>query len=150
MIITHILTFITKDYKMRENPILGASLDNNKTTFRFHAPNATLLELCLFSADENTETRIPLQKDEEGNWVTTIDCNLEGQKYGLRAYGEYNPDSLLFFNPHKLLVDPYAKEITKSLHNISTQEKIILKSDNSLDSRDIAPKSVVRFLDKKR
>ena len=89
-----------------------------------------------------------MQKDEEGCWHKELDGNLEGQKYGYRADGQYNPDELLFFNPNKLLVDPYAFEITKSLHNITTLEKEILQASNPLDSASVAPKSIVRFLDK--
>lgn len=127
----------------------GTNLKDNKTSFCVHAPDAAKLELCLFSEDEKHEVRIPMEKDEAGFWHKEISSNLEGQKYGYRADGEYKPDEFLFFNPHKLLIDPYAYEITKSLHNITTKDKIILQPGNNLDSKDIAPKSVVRFLDKK-
>ena len=133
---------------MKETTLQGASLKNNKTSFCVHAPNAKKVELSLFSEDEQKEIKIPMQKDEEGCWHKELDGNLEGQKYGYRADGQYNPDELLFFNPNKLLVDPYAFEITKSLHNITTLEKEILQASNPLDSASVAPKSIVRFLDK--
>jgi glycogen operon protein len=34
-----------------------------------------------------------------------------GQRYGFRARGPYDPSRGLIFNPHKLLVDPYARSI---------------------------------------
>ncbi|MBR5599571.1 MAG: hypothetical protein IKW39_05975 [Alphaproteobacteria bacterium] len=134
---------------MTEDIKEGASLKNNQTSFCVHAPNATKVELCLFSDDEKTETRIPMEKDDSGKWLKSIDCNLEGKKYGYRADGTYAPESLLFFNPNKLLIDPYAYEITKSLYNVSTKEKEMFRSYCDADTSFIAPKSIVRFLDKK-
>ncbi len=126
----------------------GVRLKNNRTEFCVYAPKAQKLELCLFSDDESKETKIPMIKDDEGIWHIKIDGNLEGQKYGYRSHGEYNPDNKCFFNPNKLLVDPYAYEVTRSLNSLSEEEKKALCGDNNIDTADIAPKSVVRFLDK--
>ena len=126
----------------------GVRKNNNKTEFCVRSPKAQKVELCLFSDDEQTETRIELHKDENGNWSVLLDDIKEGQKYGYRTYGEYNPDKRCFFNPNKLLVDPYALEVTKSLNDISTDDKYILFGNNDYDSAAITPKSVVRFFDK--
>lgn len=133
---------------MINNTFQGVKLENNKTKFSVHAPEASKLELCLFSNDETIETKIPMQIDENGNWYVEVDGNLEGLKYGYRASGEYNPGSCLFFNPNKLLLDPYALEVTRSLHNISNYEKEILFCNNEKDSKDVAPKGIIRFLNK--
>ncbi len=126
----------------------GVRLKNNRTEFCVYAPKAQKLELCLFSDDEKTETKIPMRKDDDGVWRVKIEGNLEGQKYGYRSHGEYNPDNKCFFNPNKLLVDPYACEVTRSLNSLSEEEKHALCGDNDIDTANIAPKSVVRFLDK--
>ena len=126
----------------------GVRKVKNKTQFCVRSPKAQKVELCLFSDDEKTETRVEMVQDEEGNWTADLDNIKEGQKYGYRTYGEYNPDNRCFFNPNKLLVDPYAFEVTKSLNDISTDEKYILYGDNEADSAQIAPKSVVRYFDK--
>lgn len=133
---------------MKNNIFQGVRLKNNNTEFCVYAPSATKMELCLFSDDEKQETRMEMQKDENGLWHLEIDGNLEGQKYGYRSHGEFNPEAKLFFNPNKLLVDPYAIELSRSLHNISNQEKEILLGTNNLDSASVAPKGIVRFLDK--
>ncbi len=133
---------------MTKKTFQGVRYINGKTQFCVYAPKAEKVELCLFSSDESKEDKIPMQKDDEGYWYTKIDGNLEGQKYGLRSYGKYNPKERMFFNPNKLLVDPYAVEITRSLHNLTNQEKEILLGANDVDSSKIAPKSVVRFLNK--
>ena len=104
----------------------GVRKIDNKVEFCIHSPDATKVELCLFSEDEHVETRVEMEKDENGNWHFFANDIKEGQKYGYRTYGEYNPSKRRFFNPQKLLVDPYAFEVTKSLHDISTEDKQIL------------------------
>ena len=133
---------------MTKDSFQGVKLENNNTTFSLYSPEAKKVELCLFDESETTETKIPMQKDENGVWHTSLEGNLEGTKYGYRASGEYDPKKSLYFNPNKLLVDPYAIEVTKSLHNLTNNEKEALYFDNNIDSKDIAPKGVVRFLNK--
>ena len=133
---------------MTKDSFQGVKLENNNTTFSLYSPEAKKVELCLFDESETTETKIPMQKDENGVWHASLKGNLEGTKYGYRASGEYDPKKSLYFNPNKLLVDPYAIEVTKSLHNLTNNEKEALYFDNNIDSKDIAPKGVVRFLNK--
>ena len=38
-----------------------------------------------------------------------------GTLYGFRAHGAYEPEAGLRFNPHKLLLDPYARAITGTI-----------------------------------
>ena len=132
------------------NSFQGVIFEDNKTKFCVHAPDAKSVELCLFSDDEYTENKIPMQKDENGDWYVEIDGNLEGVKYGYRASGNYDVENHLFFNYQKLLVDPYAREITRSLHNFSNSEKDALYYINSIDSKKVAPKGIIRFLNKEK
>ena len=127
----------------------GVRRVKHKTEFCVRSPKAKKVELCLFSADEKQEMRIEMIPTEDGNWSALLDNIEEGQKYGYRTYGEYDPNNRSFFNPNKLLVDPYAYELTKSLNSLSTEDKYILFGDNDIDSSHVAPKSVVRFFDKK-
>lgn len=126
----------------------GVRRKDGKTEFSVRVPKAKKVELCLFSKDEQKEIRLPMQKDENGNWYAFIEGITEGQKYGYRTYGAYAPNEKSFFNPQKLLVDPYALELSRSLHDLSDEEKKILTGNNFEDSASVAPKSVVRFLDK--
>ena len=49
-----------------------------------------------------------------GDWHHLFVKDLkEGQAYGLRAEGPYDPDQGLWFDPAKLLVDPYATELDR-------------------------------------
>lgn len=119
---------------------MGAVYTPDSTKFSVFSEHAQKIELCLFSADEKTEKRIPLHKNEDNIWSAEVSDIRPGQKYGYRAYGEYNPEKGLFFNPHKLAVDPYCLDVSGE---IKDWENDYLCVDNSLDSASYVPKSVV-------
>jgi isoamylase len=89
---------------------LGPAWDGSGTNFALFTENAERVELCLFDADDR-ETRIALTEREAFNWHCYIPGIRPGQRYGYRVYGEYDPATGHRFNPHKLLIDPYAKAI---------------------------------------
>jgi isoamylase len=89
---------------------LGPAWDGDGTNFALFTENAERVELCLFDA-EDRETRIALTEREAFNWHCYIPGIGPGQRYGYRVHGEYDPASGHRFNPHKLLIDPYAKAI---------------------------------------
>ena len=77
--------------------------------FAVYSENATGMDLCLF--DEQGEKRIPLREQTMHVWHGYVHGIRPGQRYGFRARGAYDPARGLIFNPHKLLVDPYARSI---------------------------------------
>ncbi len=89
---------------------LGPTWDGSGTNFAIFTENAERVELCLFDGG-GEETRIPLVEREAFNWHCYIPGIGPGQRYGYRVYGDYDPASGKRFNPHKLLIDPYAKAI---------------------------------------
>ncbi len=127
---------------MAKNSQLGIVRNGEKALFSVFSEHADKIELCLFSADEKTETKIPLKKDENNVWSVELENIKEGQKYGYRAYGEYAPQKGLYFNPHKLLIDPFARDLTSSLKDHEDQA---IKQNNDIDSAYAVPKSVVAF-----
>ncbi len=117
----------------------GAEYSPSQTKFTVASENAQRVELCLFSADEQQESRIPL--DKEGSlWQVEIKGLKPGQKYGYRAYGEYDPSQGLFFNPHKLAMDPYALEVSSHIKNWQSEAFLI---ENDIDTAPIMPKAVL-------
>ena len=124
---------------------LGVIKEGKGVRFSVFSEHAQKIELCLFSEDEKTEKRIALSKDENNVWSAVISHIKPGQKYGYRAYGEFNPQKGLFFNPNKLLIDPFAKELSSS---VSDWEDPALSLTNNLDSAHAVPKAVVVFEDK--
>lgn len=89
---------------------LGASWDGQGTNFALFSENATAVELCLFD-EQGWETRLPLTEVYNFIWHGYIPGIKPGQRYGFRVYGPYAPEAGHRFNPHKLLIDPYAKAI---------------------------------------
>jgi len=89
---------------------LGPTWDGNGTNFAVFSENARRVELCLFD-DADRETRIELSERTAFNWHCYVPGVGPGQRYGYRVHGPYDPDAGHRFNPHKLLIDPYAKSI---------------------------------------
>ncbi|MFZ2503636.1 MAG: glycogen debranching protein GlgX [Nocardioides sp.] len=90
---------------------LGATWDPEATNFAIWAPEATALWICLFD-EHGTEDRRQLTEHTLGVWHGAIPGIPVGQLYAVRADGPWAPERGLRFNPHKLLLDPYAKAIT--------------------------------------
>jgi isoamylase len=89
---------------------LGAVWDGQGTNFALFSENATGVELCLFDA-ENYETRLSLTEVTNFVWHGYVPGVAPGQRYGFRVHGPNAPREGHRFNPHKLLIDPYAKAI---------------------------------------
>ncbi len=88
---------------------LGAYGDGGVTRFAVRAPDASALSLCLFDATR-TETRYPMARsdDDAAVWTVAMPGDYAGAAYGYRAEGEWAPGRGHWFDPAKLLVDPYA------------------------------------------
>ena len=69
----------------------------------------TALWVCLFDETASRETeRLELQREAAGIFRSTCARPRAGTRYGFRADGDYAPERGLWFDPAKLLVDPYA------------------------------------------
>jgi len=91
---------------------LGASVDGDGVNFAVVSAQATRIELCLFDADGERElARAPLPARSGDVWHGRLTGAAAGLVYGLRAHGPWRPERGLRFNPHKLLLDPWAREI---------------------------------------
>jgi glycogen operon protein len=88
------------------SPGPGAAVTADGTSFIVRARDAALVELCLFDGEH--ETRIPMTRQGNMHAIALKGIGA-GQRYGYRAHGEWAPERGLFFDPAKLLVDPYAK-----------------------------------------
>ena len=90
---------------------LGATWSEESTNFAVRAPDATAMWVCLFD-DDGRETRHALTERSLGTWHGALPGLTPGQRYGFRADGPWDPDAGLWFNPHKLLLDPYALAVS--------------------------------------
>ena len=97
---------------------LGATWAEEATNFAVYAPEATRVEVCLFDdggAGGEVERRYVLTEYTLGIWHGAIPGVPKGQRYGFRADGPWDPTNGLRFNPHKLLLDPYALAVSGSV-----------------------------------
>lgn len=92
---------------------LGAELREGGARFALFSEHAEAVELCLFDpeAPARETARIPLARGEGGVWRAEAEGLEAGALYGFRVHGPYAPEEGHRFNPHKVLLDPYAKAI---------------------------------------
>ncbi|TMV58173.1 hypothetical protein FGG78_36600, partial [Thioclava sp. BHET1] len=129
---------------------LGATFDGEGVNFAVFSANAEAIELCLFSEDGRKElARLPLRDRDGDVWHIHVAGLTPGTRYGYRAHGPYKPEEGHRFNPNKLLIDPYAKQLHGRLRwsdAVMGYRVGAAKADLSFDGRDSAfavPKSVV-------
>lgn len=124
---------------------LGAQVTENGVNFAVVSEDASALLLCLFDDNENELERLPFIAKRRGIWHMEVHGLKEGQYYGLRAQGPFEPNKQLLFNENKLLIDPYAKALTSKLEWHEDQAAITSEGDLHLtDSAYCVPKSIVR------
>ena len=91
---------------------LGATVAEGGVNFAVFSQHATGIDLCLFDADGLAELqRLPLPDRTGDVFHGHLLHAPPGLVYGLRAHGPWRPDRGHRFNPHKLLLDPWAREI---------------------------------------
>ena len=97
---------------------LGATLSEEGVNFAIFSRHATAVTLILFESDaqDSPYREIPLDKRENKTgdiWHCMIKGLKAGTCYLYRADGIYQPEQGLRYNPHKALIDPYAKALTR-------------------------------------
>ena len=129
---------------------LGATWDGKGVNFALFSANAERVDLCTFDARGRRELeRFTLTEYTDQVWHGYLPHARPGTLYGYRVYGAYDPARGHRFNQHKLLVDPYAKELFGSVKWSDAHFGYRLggpKGDLTFDRRDNAsgmPKSVV-------
>jgi isoamylase len=122
---------------------LGATWTGLGVNFALFSANATKVELCLFDAQGEQELeRIPLPEYTNEVFHGFIPDLRPGTFYAYRVHGPYEPEAGHRFNPHKLVLDPYAKAVVGEL----TWDAALFgytighpDADLSYDTRDSAP-----------
>jgi isoamylase len=91
---------------------LGSTWDGEGVNFALYSEHAEKVELCLFdSAGRRESLRIPLPEQTDMVWHGYLPGGRPGQLYGYRVSGPYAPEQGHRFNHHKLLLDPYGKQV---------------------------------------
>jgi isoamylase len=95
----------------------GAHQDRNGVNFALFSRHATSVRLELYQkANDSTATRVidldPVRHRTGDVWHVWVRGIPLGQLYGYRIAGPYQPEQGHRFNPHKLLLDPFARAIS--------------------------------------
>ncbi len=121
----------------------GATWNGEGVNFAIFSEGAERVELCLFDAAGHRETRrIEMRERTDNVWHCYLPQARPGLLYGYRLHGPYRPEEGLRFNPHKLLLDPYAKAIAGTVrwHDALFGYTVgSRREDLSFDRRDSAP-----------
>ena len=130
---------------------LGATWDGKGVNFALYAESANGVDLCLFNeiTDDTESVKIRMKERSYQVWHAYVPGLEPGQLYGYRVYGPYEPHNGNRFNPHKLLIDPYAKAISGTIqwkdalfgYKVGDPDADLSFSDT--DSAPYIPKSVV-------
>src|SRR5438477_3246800 len=122
---------------------LGATWDGLGVNFAVFSAHAERIDLCLFDPSGRREiAQLSLPECTDEIWHGYLPNARAGLIYGFRAYGPYAPEQGHRFNPHKLLLDPYARRITGTLRWADALFGYRVNSpraDLSFDRRDSAP-----------
>lgn len=127
-------------HELRARPdMLGANFDGEGTNFALFSENATRVELCMYDDAGTAEiARLDLPAMQGGIWFGYLPDVRPGQVYGYRVHGPWEPEAGHRFNPAKLLLDPYARELRGEL----TWDPAVFGhtgDDLTRDDRDSAP-----------
>ena len=122
---------------------LGATWDGEGVNFALFSEHAEKVELCLFDSSGRRELHcITLKEQTDQVWHCYLPEARPGLLYGYRVHGPYDPSHGHRFNHHKLLLDPYAKQIKNDLKWSDSHFGYRIghaKEDLSFDRRDSAP-----------
>lgn len=128
----------------------GATWDGEGVNFALFSEHAEKVELCIFDNKGRREIQRIELRDRTGDvWHCYLPEARPGLRYGYRVHGPYQPEQGHRFNPNKLLIEPYAKDIVGRLAWSEAHYGYRIGSKNqdlSFDRRDNAagmPKCVV-------
>ena len=122
---------------------LGSTWDGEGVNFALFSEHAEGVELCLFDEAGRRELhRVRIKEQTDQVWHSYLPEARPGLIYGYRVQGPYDPNQGHRFNPNKLLLDIYAKQIVGELKWSDSHFGYRIGSKNadlSMDRRDSAP-----------
>ncbi|MCZ7563476.1 MAG: glycogen debranching protein GlgX [Burkholderiales bacterium] len=94
----------------------GTTWDGEGVNFALFSEHAEKVELCIFDVGGRRELqRIALREQTDQVWHCYLPEARPGLLYGYRVHGPYKPEEGHRFNPHKLVLDPYARNVVGAL-----------------------------------
>ncbi|NOJ27128.1 MAG: glycogen debranching enzyme GlgX [Nitrososphaera sp.] len=98
---------------------LGAQVTGNGVNFSLYSKHCSAVELLLFDSTGAPSPSQVIRLDPIANktfhyWHVLVKGVREGQVYGFRVHGAFEPERGLRFDPTKVLLDPYSKAVVNS------------------------------------
>src|SRR5580658_5325272 len=136
-------------------PIGGPHQQGDGICFVLFSRHATRVRLELYQhPDDSSPTRIivlnPLRHRTGDIWHVWVRGVAVGQLYGYRIEGPYQPEEGHRFNPHKLLLDPYARAIAGvgnwdflAARGYDSGSKLADLSISNVDNAGTTPKCII-------
>lgn len=119
---------------------LGATLVADGVNFAVYSESASAIWVSIYNEQDEETDRFELDVHRDHIHAGLVAGLGAGTRYGLRADGEYNPDQGLFFDPQKLLVDPYAKRLDRVFVR---SPRLRLDRAEAVDTAPLVPKAIV-------
>ena len=119
---------------------LGATVTPEGINFAVYSESATALWVCIFDDLDQEIGRFELDVHEDHIHAGLVANVGPGTRYGLRADGPYDPDQGFFFDPNKLLVDPYARHLDRVFVR---SPRLRLGREEAVDTAPLVPKAIV-------
>lgn len=117
---------------------LGAIVTPEGIRFAVWSGAAQRIRVCLFDGERETQ-RLELKPEGGGVHALFVAGLKAGTRYGFRAEGVYAPEKGLWFDPDKLLVDPYALAIDRPY---SYDPALAARRGAGADTAPLVPKGV--------
>ena len=124
-----------------QTQMLGATITPDGVNFAVYSESATTIWVCLFDEADQEIERFELDVHQDNIRAALIANVGAGARYGLRADGPYDPDQGFFFDPNKLLVDPYARHLDRVFVR---SPRLRLAREDAVDTAPLVPKAIVR------
>ncbi|MDX8516987.1 glycogen debranching protein GlgX [Mesorhizobium dulcispinae] len=119
---------------------LGATVIENGIHFAVWSSSARRLLVSIFDDTGTREIdRLELNPEGEGVHALFVPGLVAGTRYGFRADGDYAPERGFWFDPDKLLADPYAVEIDRPYQY---HWRLAAKRNEGADTASLMPKAV--------
>jgi isoamylase len=114
---------------------LGATWTGVGVNFAVFSAHATKVELCLFDSPDATmeAARIELPEHHDMVWHGFLPDARPNQLYGFRVHGPYDPQQGHRFNPNKVVMDPYAKSVARTIRWADEMFGYVVSGDENAD-----------------
>ncbi len=129
------------DRPASRGPRFGGIVEADAVRFAVWSGAARRVWVSVFDSADHEIDRRELAPGGDGVFSLTVPGLSAGTRYGFRADGDYFPERGLWFDPQKLLVDPYAVELDRPFTYSSL---LAAHRDQSVDTAPLMPKAIVR------